>query len=88
MIHLQLQPETEAQLAAEAKARGMELNRYIETIVIARPVEREGVTSPIGQQEAQLDRDLRQGLFEIANGNTHPAHEVFAELREEYDIRG
>ena len=37
MIHLHLQPEIEAQLAAEAEARGMELDRYIETIVIARP---------------------------------------------------
>ena len=88
MIHLQLQPEFEAQLAAEAKDRGMELNRYIETIVIARPVEREETTSPFARQEAQLDRDLQQGLFEIANGNTRPAREVFAELRAEYDIRG
>jgi len=53
MIHLELQPETEAQLAAEA----------------------------------QLSRDLQQGLREIAEGNTLPARQVFAQLREEYDIR-
>jgi hypothetical protein len=37
MIQIQLQPEIEAQLAAEAKDRGMALDRYIETIVEARP---------------------------------------------------
>lgn len=37
MIQLQLQPEMEAELAAEAQARGLELDRYIETIVEARP---------------------------------------------------
>jgi hypothetical protein len=36
MIQVQLQPETEAQLAAEAQARGMTLDRYIEAIVSAR----------------------------------------------------
>jgi hypothetical protein len=39
MIQLQLQPEIEAQLAAEAQARGVALEQYIEKIVIARPVE-------------------------------------------------
>jgi hypothetical protein len=38
-IHIQLQPEIEAQLAAEARARGAALDRYIEKIVISRPVE-------------------------------------------------
>ena len=37
MIQIQLQPEIEAQLAAEAKDRGMALDRYIETIVEGRP---------------------------------------------------
>jgi hypothetical protein len=39
VIQIQLQPEIEAQLAAEAQARGVALDRYIEKIVIARPVE-------------------------------------------------
>jgi hypothetical protein len=39
MIQIQLQPEIEAQLAAEAQARGVALDRYIEKIVSARSVE-------------------------------------------------
>jgi hypothetical protein len=42
MIQIQLQPEMEAQLAAEARARGITLDRYIETIVSARPAENAG----------------------------------------------
>ena len=37
---------------------------------------------------ADAEEDLRQGLEDIAEGRTRPAREVFAELREEYDIRG
>jgi HicB family len=37
MIQLRLQPEMEAQLAVEARERGMALDRYIEKIVEARP---------------------------------------------------
>jgi len=39
---------------------------------------------------AQTDPEegLRQGLEDIAKGRTRPAREVFAELREEYCIRG
>jgi hypothetical protein len=40
MIQIQLQPEVEAQLAAEAEACGLGLDRYIEKIVEARPLER------------------------------------------------
>jgi predicted transcriptional regulator len=83
MIHLDLKPEIEAQLAAEAQARGLALDRYIETIVVARAIASE---QPL--DEAQLSRDLQQGLREIAEGNTLPARQVFAQLREEYDIRG
>jgi hypothetical protein len=39
MIHLELQPEIEAQLAAEAQARGLALDDYIEKIVASRPVD-------------------------------------------------
>ncbi len=37
MIQLRLQPEMEAQLAAEARERDLPLDRYIEKIVEARP---------------------------------------------------
>ncbi len=37
---------------------------------------------------ADPEEGLRQGLEDIAKGRTRPAHEVFAELREEYGIRG
>jgi hypothetical protein len=39
MIQIQLQPDVEAQLAAEAQARGLALDHYIEMIVKARSVE-------------------------------------------------
>jgi prevent-host-death family protein len=38
--------------------------------------------------EADEEEGLRQGLEDIAAGRTRPAREVFAELREEYGIRG
>jgi len=37
---------------------------------------------------ADPEEGLRQGLEDIAKGRTRAAREVFAELREEYDIRG
>ena len=37
---------------------------------------------------ADTEEGLRQGLQDIAEGRTRPAREVFAELREEYGIRG
>jgi prevent-host-death family protein len=37
---------------------------------------------------ADDDEDLRQSLDDVAQGRTRPAREVFAELREEYGIRG
>jgi len=37
---------------------------------------------------ADPEEGLRQGLEDIAAGRTRPAREVFAELREEYGIRG
>lgn len=46
MIQIQLQPEVEAQLTAEARARGLELERYVEKIVTARPHEQIGMESP------------------------------------------
>jgi hypothetical protein len=87
MIHLQLQPEVEAQLAAEAQAHGLELDRYVESIVASY------VLDPIyieaeALDEHKLDQDLQQGLRDIAAGNTRPAREVFAELGKEFGIYG
>lgn len=76
MIQLELRPEIEAQLAAEAQARGLALDRYIEEIVTAS-----------AEEETRLNDALQQGLREIAQGDTRPARQVFAELREEYGIR-
>jgi hypothetical protein len=59
MIQIQLQPEIEAQLAAEAQARGLELDRYVEKIVEARPfgqVKRHSVAEAIDRI-----RELRKG---------------------------
>ena len=39
MIQLELEPALEAKLAAEAEAKGLRLDRYIETIVATRPME-------------------------------------------------
>lgn len=36
MIHIRLKPEVEAALAAEAQARGMALDHYVEEIVESR----------------------------------------------------
>jgi PHD/YefM family antitoxin component YafN of YafNO toxin-antitoxin module len=38
--------------------------------------------------QADPEEGLRQGLEDIAEGRTRPAREVFAELRDEYGIRG
>jgi prevent-host-death family protein len=38
--------------------------------------------------QADPEEGLRQGLEDIAKGRTRPARRVFAELREEYGIRG
>ncbi len=46
MIHLELRPEIEAQLAAEAQARGLALDRYIALIVESRAAEASSATSP------------------------------------------
>jgi hypothetical protein len=37
MIQIQLKPEIEAQIAAEAQARGLAIDRYIEELVETRP---------------------------------------------------
>jgi hypothetical protein len=59
MIQIQLQPEIEAQLAAEARARGVALDRYIEKIVISRTVE-DPVQHPVAGAIDAI-RELRKG---------------------------
>jgi predicted transcriptional regulator len=39
------------------------------------------------ERETRLNSDLQQGLREIAEGNTRPAREVFAEFRKQYGKR-
>lgn len=59
MIQIQLQPEIEAQLAAEARDRGMALDRYIEKIVKGRPMEQVRRRS-VAEAIASI-RELRRG---------------------------
>lgn len=60
MIQIQLQPEIEAQLAAEAQARGMALEHYIAEKLAGsssvRPTERRSVAEAIDRI-----RELRKG---------------------------
>lgn len=72
MIHLELQPEVEAELTAEAAARGLPIELLLEDFVTER----------------LADAALSRGLEEIAAGRTLPAREVFAEFREKHGIRG
>lgn len=60
MIQLQLQPEFEAQLVAEAQARGMALDRYIvEKLAESRPHARSG-QSEVADAIRRI-RELRHG---------------------------
>jgi hypothetical protein len=59
MIQIQLQPEVEAQLAAEARARGVALDHYIEKIVNLRPLENLGQRTVAEAIDAI--RELRKG---------------------------
>jgi len=61
MIQIQLQPEIEAQLAAEARARGVALDRYIEKIVSARPVEPLPLRQRTIAEAIDAIRELRKG---------------------------
>ena len=74
MLHLEIQPELESQLTAEARCLGISTEEYVEQIIVSRfPEDDEG---------------LREGLEDIAAGRTRPAREVFAELHERHGIRG
>lgn len=59
MIHIELQPELEAQLASEARTRGLALDRYIEKLVSERPVE-QGKSRSVGEAINRI-RELRKG---------------------------
>ena len=59
MIRLELQPEIEAQLAAEAQARGVALDQHIEKIVSARPIEE--VRQRTVAEAIDSIRELRKG---------------------------
>lgn len=82
MIQLELQPELEAQLAAEAEATGLPMANLIQNIVSERLTE----ATLLDQDEAR--EGIRCGLADEAAGRTHPAHEVFAELDREYGLQG
>lgn len=71
MMHLDLQPQLEAELATKAQAQGIAVEDLVENLIAERLAE-----------EA-----LRQGLEDIAAGRTRPASEVFAEFREQHELR-
>lgn len=60
MIQIQLQPEVEAQLAAEAQAYGVALDDYVASIVRARPVEPSRQQRTVSEAIKNL-RELRKG---------------------------
>jgi hypothetical protein len=59
MIQIQLEPAIEAQLAAEAHARGVGLEDYIQRIVAARPVQELNVGTVA--EAVRAIRELRKG---------------------------
>jgi hypothetical protein len=63
MIRLDLQPEIDAQLASEAQARGLALDRYIEKIVESRPTEQSVHQHRTRSVSEAIDRilELREG---------------------------
>lgn len=72
MLHLDLHPELESQLATQAAQPGLSLDRYAGDLLAS----------------VLLDRALQEGLDDIEAGRTRPAREVFAELHETHGIRG
>jgi hypothetical protein len=73
MLHLELQPELEARVASSAAAQGLPLERYVESLLSLALYE---------------DEVLVEAMADIAAGRTRSAREVFAELHEQYGIRG
>jgi len=68
MIQLELQPEVESRLASEAEARGLSLDRYIESIVTARTSATYETHPRTPERQRQIEgavdriRELRKGL--------------------------
>lgn len=59
MIQLELPPELEAQLAEDAGARGLDLNRYVENLVTGH-VQRKSTLAERSEAVASI-RKLREG---------------------------
>jgi hypothetical protein len=68
MIQLELQPEVESRLAAEAEARGLSLDRYIESLVAARPSATYETQPRTPERQRQIEaavdriREIRKGM--------------------------
>ncbi|HTV05958.1 MAG TPA: hypothetical protein VME86_11370 [Acidobacteriaceae bacterium] len=63
MIQIQLRPEIEAQLAAEARARGMSLETYVRVVVEERLSDRKAAKKqPRSAVEAMLSFAGKHGL--------------------------
>jgi hypothetical protein len=60
MIYLELRPEIESQLAAEAQARGLALDRYIEKIVESRSADQ-----AVEQQNTQSVSEAIDRILEM-----------------------
>ncbi|MGB7136403.1 MAG: hypothetical protein WBD46_14015, partial [Acidobacteriaceae bacterium] len=60
MIQIELHPEVEAQLAAEARARGLALERYIAE-KLSEPRSKEGTGQTSVAEAISRIRQLRQG---------------------------
>jgi hypothetical protein len=77
MIQIQLEPETEARLTAEARARGLSLNRYIvEKLAEARPLEppRQRSVGDAIDTIRELRRGSKLGNLQIKD-LTHEGHQ-------------
>jgi len=65
MIRLELQSEVEAQLAAEARDRGLALDQYVEKIVEARPVD-----AAVGQARTHSVAQAIERILELREGTS------------------
>jgi hypothetical protein len=68
MIHLELHPEVESRLAAEAEARGLALDRYIETIVSARPAEQRADQPRTPERQREIEGAVDR-ILKLREGN-------------------
>jgi hypothetical protein len=82
MLHLDLQPETEARIAADAQRRGLSLEKYIEQAAACFMSEDE----PSHAIDALAG--IRQGQDELKQGLGRSACEFLNEMRVKYAIPG